>query len=217
MITDTLATTQVLTQTAIISDTLQITETPTPTRPPISAAIYQPAAGQAVQGSLLISGTTMIDGFAAAELSFSYSDDPTHTWFLIADLPAPVTAGRLAEWDTTTLTDGNYTLRLLVIRQDGNKLSFTVPGLRVRNYSPVETPTASPSPVGATAVPPTSTSTPTPTVTPIMPTPTPLPTNPVEITGQEIQSSAGRGAAAAFGVFAALGLLAALRKRLRRN
>src|SRR4030042_555849 len=105
--------------------------------------IVDPQPGQALQGVVAIMGRTSLSGFRSAEILFGYSNDPSQTWFFIAESTTPVDAGLLAEWDTSTLTDGNYTLRLVVNRTDGSRVVVIVPGLRVRNYSPVETSTRS--------------------------------------------------------------------------
>jgi hypothetical protein len=80
------------------------------------------------------------------EVSFAYGSDAGRTWFLIQESQQPVSGGALATWDTTTLTDGDYDLRLLVSLKDGTQQQVVVKGLRVRNYTPVEasSPTVTP-------------------------------------------------------------------------
>jgi len=191
------------------------TPTPTPTStapvfagtPSASAepslSVQSPAAGQAVQGSVSIEGRSAVPGFVSAELAFAYTGDPTGTWFLIAEASQPVQNGVLAQWDTGAITDGDYDLRLRVVLQNGNHMETLVRGLRVRNYTPVETDTPTP-------VTPTLTQVPgeTPVVTPtreIRPTPTPLPLNPAELTSRDILGSPGKGVLAIVGLFALLG------------
>ncbi|RPI31214.1 MAG: hypothetical protein EHM70_12000, partial [Chloroflexota bacterium] len=162
---------------------------------PGQVAILSPLSGQALRGSVPVIGNTLVEGFQSAELSFAYDGDATHTWFWIADLAEPVADARLADWDTSTLTDGNYALRLMVTRLDGSHFSATMTGLRVRNYTPIETETLTPS---LTSVPgitpvPTATLTPIPTLTPILPTPTLLPANPAQVSPRDIQESLLRG------------------------
>ncbi len=84
-------------------------------------SIESPVTGQAVQGSIAIRGSTGMDRFQSYEVNFSYEGDPTLTWFLIQEGTTPVQDGVLAEWDTTTITDGDYTLRLLVTLNDGTQ------------------------------------------------------------------------------------------------
>ena len=184
------------------------------------ASIGSPVDGQAVQGSMAIRGSTGMEGFLSYEVDFSYDDDPTNTWFLIQESSTPVQEGILAVWDTTTITDGQYALRLLILLTDGTQTEVLVNELRVRNYSPVETDTPSPI-LYITLVPgmPTASTTPrytsSPSLTPLPRTPTPLPTNPAEITSSQLVLSLGRGAGFSMGVLAILGAYLGLRAILR--
>jgi len=182
--------------------------------PTVAVMVSSPHSGQAVQGSVIISGTTEIEGFKEAELTFGYAGDPTRTWFLINHIAEPTSDGKLGEWDTSTLTDGNYALRLVVTLQSGQALTVTVSGVRVRNYSPIETETPTPR---ATRAPgqvilPTSTGTPVPSPTRIFPTPTPLPRNPAQLTQGDLLFNFVRGVIIAIGLFALLGLYILLKK-----
>lgn len=167
-------------------------------------SIRSPVPGQAVQGSVSIEGSSTASGFLSAELSFAYTGDSTGTWFLIAETSQPVQEGVLAQWDTGAITDGDYDLRLRVTLADGSHVETTIRGLRVRNYTPIETDTPTP-------VTPTFTQLPgeTPAVTPtpvVLPSSTPLPPNPAEVSGQDITLSLGKGALAILGLFALLGV-----------
>jgi hypothetical protein len=180
-------------------------------------AILSPQPGQALQGTVAISAQTSLRDLRRAELSFTYHGDTSGAWFLIWE-----EEGRqfgkttLAEWDTTTLTDGDYTLRLLLTRQDGSQAEARVENLRVRNYTPIETETPSPAPTGGVlpAVAATSTPLPGPTATLARPSLTPLPTNPAQLSPQQVGASLARGATWALAGFAALGLYALLRSLL---
>lgn len=188
-----------------------------PTPEPSGAGITSPVSGQALQGSVPILGASSIDGFQAAELSFGYAQDSTGSWFLIAESDQPVVEGELAQWDTTTITDGEYTLRLIVRTADGKETSVTVPNLRVRNYTPIETDTPAVEPTSLTiAETPAPTTTSTPTITPVPPSATPLPPNPAEIGPQDITLSLGKGVLATLGVFLVIGLYSSVRRFLRR-
>jgi hypothetical protein len=184
--------------------------------------IVAPQPGQALQGVVAIMGRTSLSGFHSAEILFGYANDPSQTWFFIAESTNPVDAGILAEWDTSTLTDGNYTLRLVVNRTDGSRVVVIVPGLRVRNYSPVETstptplstPTISPTPLPGSD--PKSVQPALPSATTIPPTITPLPTNPAELSQQDISHNLLRGAAGTGFALAALGLYLVIRKLFHR-
>lgn len=53
---------------------------PTPTQGS-EIAIDSPKAGQALQGSVAVMGSSAVEGFRMAEVSFGYASDQTHTWF----------------------------------------------------------------------------------------------------------------------------------------
>lgn len=189
--------------------------------PPAGAAITSPAGGQALQGVVSIQGNTAVDGFQAAELSFSYSNNPTQTWFLILQSDTPVANGLLAQWDTTVISDGIYTLRLVVLHTDGSQETIIVAGVRVRNYTTIETDTpAPPTPTATPAPQDTSepTLSPTPTVeqapTGIL-TATQLPLNPLQVSRLDVAASVGMGAMAGLGILVLLGLYQALRLLFR--
>lgn len=171
--------------------------------------VSAPIPGEVLQGAVTITGSSEVPGFVSAELAFAYSDDATGTWFPIATLTQPVTFGPLAVWDTTGISDGNYTLRLRVQLADGTHLETLVQGLRVRNYSPIETPT--PLPVAPQA---TSTNTPEPTYTPY-PTPTSLPRNPAVVAPADLSSSIIYGGTATCVLFAIIGIYLWLRRKFK--
>jgi hypothetical protein len=172
-------------------------------------SLTSPSEGQALQGAVTITGTTAVDGYASSELSFAYSGDPTGTWFLISTTitNAPVFDDTLATWDTTTITDGDYALRLRVFLLDATFTDITVGGLRVRNYTPVETPTPAPTVEQSTPLPSA-----TPTATP-QPTPTPLPRNPAVLDPADLRASLGVGGLAVLLAFALLGIYLWLRRK----
>jgi hypothetical protein len=177
-------------------------------------SVSSPQGGVALQGMVLINGTTDIPGFRSVEVSFGYQDDPTATWFMIDQSATAVKEGLIASWDTSTITDGEYQLRIKVILADGHVSQTVVTNLRVRNYTPVETstPAAAAGPVEEAKS--TQTSLPDFQVTSL--TPTPLPTNPAEVTGQNLQSSALRGVAYVVGALLVAGIYWGLRLVLRR-
>ena len=183
--------------------------------------ITMPSQGTPLQGTVTIVGSTLIEGFISWEISFSYSSDSTGTWFLIDEGDEQVINEQLAQWDTTTITDGDYNLRLTVFLQGGRREHNVVDGIRVRNYSPIETitptPTLTSTPYTETPQPSTTpTSTTQPTETLIPPTPTPLPTNPATITQSDINNSLIRGAAGALAAFVLVGLYLSIKRVIHR-
>jgi hypothetical protein len=188
--------------------------------------ITSPTDGQILRGQFSITGTTDIPNFASAELDFAYASDSTGTWFLVQTFSQPVTNSAIAVWDTTSISDGDYILRLRVTLQDGSTQDATVK-IRVQNETPISTATATITP---TAIVPTITLTPiftpqlvtptpimiaassTPTSPPIFSTPTSLPPNPAEVEPGEINAGVQRGALVILGVFVVFGILIRLRR-----
>jgi hypothetical protein len=180
-----------------------------PARQSDSIQLSNPHAGQALQGLVTLSGTTKIDGFQSAELDFRYANDQQAAWFLIGEINSEVTDGPLATWDTTVLTDGDYDLRLKVNAGAGTASESIVRGVRVRNYTPIETGTPIPILTVATPV----NSQPTLVVaTAARFTATPLPVNPAEITRADIDASMLRGAEATLLVLVIIGCYLVIRQ-----
>ena len=174
--------------------------------------ISAPLAGQALQGTVSIVGTTAIDRFESWNLSFAYMDNTTGTWFLISEGTKAIEEQGIAQWNTTTITDGTYNLRLIIDLDNGETIVFIVPNLRIRNYTPIETSTPTLTP---TIDPASASATPTPTSTPIPPTPTLLPTNPIEISNSDFTNSLSRGGITALVLFLIAGLYTSIRRTLR--
>jgi hypothetical protein len=171
--------------------------------------IDSPQNGEALQGVVEIIGTSDIVGYQNAEVAFAYGQDSS-TWFLITGSDQPVRDGVLASWDTTTIADGKYLLRVRVNTTDGEVVDVEVKDLRVRNYTPIETST--PRPEEQTAEPqvilPEATA---------LPTPTNLPDNPASVTMTKLSFSLVEGAAFVFIVFIVIGIYSAARRKLPRR
>ena len=183
--------------------------------------ITSPTAGTPLQGTVTINGKTLVEGAISWEINFGYASDSSGTWFLIAEGDEQISLGELTQWDTTTITDGNYNLRLTVYLQGGRREHYMVNNLRVRNYSPIETitptPTLTSTPYTETPRPSlTSTRTIEPTETPIPSTPTLLPTNPVIISQSDINNSLIQGAAGALAALVLVGLYLSIKRMLRK-
>ena len=185
--------------------------TPTPgmTPTPAPAQILAPLPGNALQGSVSVLVTAQMDGFQKVELFFGYTGDLTGTRFPLAASDVALVEQVIITWDTTLISDGDYTLYLVVSGSDGKSASSQVEGLRVRNYSPVETATPTPVTPTLSSLPGAPTDTPIlfmSTITPIPPTATPLPPNPAQINADQAVSSLANGGLAALGFLALLGL-----------
>lgn len=171
--------------------------------PPI--AITSPAAGEVLRGEVTIIGSTDVPNFASAQLDFKYASDEGDTWFPLAALSQPALDSSLYLWNTASITDGDYILRLRVTLTDGTIQEVTVP-IIIQNDAPFVTPTPvfTPTPESSIEVQvPTAfllAASPTPTEVP-RPTPTPLPPNPASLTQNTILASLGRGALVILGLF----------------
>ena len=184
-----------------------------------SPVINAPGAGQVLQGQISITGTTDVPNFASAELDFAYASDTTGSWFLIQTFAQPVANSALATWDTASISDGDYILRLRVTLQDGTFQDATVK-VRVQNETPLSTLTPTFTPVPSftpvfTPQPATPTivaASPTLTAPPVFSTPTALPPNPVEVQTGDIYAGVQRGALVILGLFIFFGILIRFRR-----
>ncbi len=179
---------------------------------PAAPRIDTPLPGQAVQGVVSVSGATAMEGFASAQVEFRYEADPTQTWFLIQDQIPAAEGAVLASWDTTTISDGIYRLRLKVTKTDGREATFEVAGLRVRNYSIIETSTPAVEVDGS----PAPADTPTATAVVVNQTPTPQPPNPASVTEVDLRTSAIYGLAVVSGIFLLFAIYLGVRRLGRR-
>jgi hypothetical protein len=123
-------------------------------RASLDAEITSPRDGDVLKGSIEIIGTAAGDNFASAELAYAYADSENPSWFVIKQIDAPANVATLAVWNTTTISDGNYRLKLTVYYSDGSSSEYIVEQLQVRNYTAaVVTPTAQPTSTIATSAP----------------------------------------------------------------
>jgi hypothetical protein len=123
------------------------------------ARITSPQPGAVVRDVVVITGSASHPSFSFYKVEFAV--EPGANWSVIGDThAAQVTDGALAQWDTRSVPDGSYSLRLTVVDQSGNYKEDVVRQVVVANAGPAVSPTPSESPT------PEGTLTPTPTVTP---------------------------------------------------
>ncbi len=184
------------------------------------AVITSPRDNDVVRGLLVIKGTATHPNFWKYEIH--YALEPTNQWVVLGVHETQVVDGRLEVWDTTQVPDGSYSLRLRVVRKDGNYDEYYVRQISVANAQPTETPTPAESPTPTTTptpLPPTPTvvieQPPTATPRPAPPTPAPTrrptPTSTINIPFQALGRAFVYGAGAAIGLFVLIGLLTLLR------
>lgn len=191
------------------------------------AVIASPRGPVVVRGSVLISGTAMHPEFSFYKVEYAPGANPRDDqWILVGSThTTPVQNGLLETWHTQGLVpDGTYSLRLRVVRRDGNFDEDIVRQITVANAVPTETPT------------PAATPTPTQTSTPLPPTPTivievpvvvtpepatpapeaqPAPSSTTSFSLDRIVSSVCWGGGVALGLFLLVGFLALVRRLYR--
>lgn len=186
--------------------------------------ITSPQPNATVRGLVIIRGSATVPNFQFFKVEYGRGASPTDWHIIGSTRPTPVIDGILAQWDTTTLPDGVYTLRLQAVKNDGNYDEYFVRQLVVANKRATETPTPTsqpeptrgPSPTpGPTATlailqPTAALALPTPTPTPVRPQRQALPQLPVASWGEAFCM----GAATMAAIFAVVGLVFGLRRYL---
>jgi hypothetical protein len=173
----------------------------------LDVEITSPKEGQVVQGNIEIIGTATGDGFKSAEIAYAYAESDNPTWFVIGTISQPVNVSMLAVWDTTTISDGDYQVRLTVHYKDGTVVESVIKRVLVRNYTPVEiTPSQSTVEVLATA---------TPTNAPVITGATAYPVNEASLSMGNVGKSFEDGLIIGIVCVVGLGLYAAFRGILR--
>jgi len=182
-------------------------------------ALTAPQNGETLRGQVQIQGRMYTPNFASAELAFTFASNASDSggnWFIIQTFPQPTADSALTVWDTTSITDGDYTLRLRVFLQDGTFQDALVSDLKIRNDEPLPTATVPPTlqdfdfqPLNETPGAPAQ-STATPAIS--YPTSTPLPANPASLTTASILTIFWQSALFILVVFLFFSLILRLRK-----
>ena len=132
------------------------------------SGISTPTSGVTVSGDVPIIGTAVIDPFQRYELYYKLEPSGDDAYIYFDGGTNQVTNGQLAIWRTATLPPGTYSIRLRVVKTDGNYGEFFATGLIV-NQGAEPTPTPTPTSGEPTPTPiPTATFTPAPQPTPIV-------------------------------------------------
>ncbi len=143
-----------------------------------SSGISSPGPGAAINGDVPIIGTATIDPFQKYELHYKQEPSGDDAYIYFAGGTSPVVNGQLGVWQAGGLPAGTYTLRLRVVKADGNYAEFYIPNITVNQGAAVPSVTA--------------TSALTPTATPTF-TPAPQPTAVVgQVTQPQVEGDAPR-------------------------
>ncbi|GAB4551398.1 MAG: hypothetical protein OHK0023_18280 [Anaerolineae bacterium] len=136
------------------------------------AIITSPQAGASLVGVVTVQGSAFSPNFVRYRLEYAFiAPNVELQWLPIVEIAQEVTNNTLALWDTSSISDGEYQLRLRVFLRDGSTLQTVVQNLRVVNRSatplptplspateqpPTAFPTPGASPTSSIAQPPTS-------------------------------------------------------------
>ncbi len=137
-----------------------------------ASGITSPAGGVPISGDVIIQGTAVIEPFQKYELAYKKEPSASDAFSYFDGGTSPVVNAALGIWRTNGFEPGVYTLRLRVVKLDGNYDEFFAANILVGQViaaepTPTETPAESPTSSEPTPTPiPSSTFTPGPTNTP---------------------------------------------------
>ncbi|MFN8492713.1 MAG: hypothetical protein U0350_34240 [Caldilineaceae bacterium] len=141
------------------------------------SGITSPATGAAITGDVPIIGTAVIEPFQKYELAYKLEPSGNDAYVYFGGGTNQVVNGQLGTWQASGLPPGSYSLRLRVVKTDGNYAEYFAQNLSINQQPASPTPTATSS---------TPTETPIPTATF---TPAPPPTaNVGQVTQPQVES-----------------------------
>ncbi len=106
-------------------------------------AFQAPSPGQAVEETVPIAGQATGPNFERWELAYASSQNPNNFISIGGATQEAVAGSQIAQWDTTEVANGQYTLRLTAFSQAGGEISTTI-AVTVDNELPTPTPTLTP-------------------------------------------------------------------------
>lgn len=98
---------------------------------PNKIMITSPKPGDEVSGTVSITGTADVPNFGFYK--YEVASMGSQNWATIAANPKPLKDGQLGQWNTLSLTNGDYFLRLVVTDNVGASLEPCVIAVRVLN------------------------------------------------------------------------------------
>lgn len=98
---------------------------------PDEIMLTAPEPGEVVSGTVSLTGTANIPNFGFYK--YEFAPVGTDLWTTIAAGSKTVEEGKLGDWDTTVLTNGDYFLQLVIIDNVGKTLEPCVIAVRVAN------------------------------------------------------------------------------------
>jgi hypothetical protein len=98
---------------------------------PDQIMITAPEPGAEVSGTVKITGTASVPNFGF--FKYEFAPMGSQNWATISAKREPVTSGDIGDWNTSSLTNGYYFLRLVVTDNVGEALEPCVIAVRVAN------------------------------------------------------------------------------------
>jgi hypothetical protein len=131
------------------------------------SGITSPATGSSVAGDVTVIGTATIDPFQKYELHYKLEPSGDDAYVYFTGNTFPVQNGPLGIWQTGGLPAGVYSLRLRVVKNDGNYAEYFAQNISVNQGPPTPAPTPTSGEPTPTPIP-TATFTPAPQPTPVV-------------------------------------------------
>lgn len=133
------------------------------------SGITSPETGASISGDVPVFGTAVIEPFQKYELHYKLEPSGDDAYIYFYGNTVPVTNGQLGVWQAGGLAPGVYSLRLRVVKNDGNYAEYFAQNISVNQSSVTPTPDVTPTPSEPTPTPiPTMTFTPAPQPTPVV-------------------------------------------------
>jgi hypothetical protein len=98
---------------------------------PDEIMIDNPEPGERISGTVTLDGSASIPNFGFYK--YEVSSMGSNLWATISAGDLPVKQGRLGDWDTSTLANGDYFLQLVIIDGAGKTLEPCVIAVRIEN------------------------------------------------------------------------------------
>jgi hypothetical protein len=131
------------------------------------SGITAPTTGASVSGDVAIMGTAVIDPFQKYELHYKLEPSGDDAYIYFAGATTPVQNGQLGVWQAAGLPPGTYSLRLRVVKLDGNYAEEFAYNISVNQGAATQVPTPTVTlGISGTSGSPTPTAIPTATYTP---------------------------------------------------
>lgn len=104
---------------------------------PNAIGITSPVNGNTLRGNVTILGSASHPNFLQYALEYGPDPNGSNLWYPITSIPINRTVlnGALGAWNTTSIPDGNYQMRLHVWLSNGTEDYRVVTGLQVRNQN----------------------------------------------------------------------------------